>query len=216
MPGVRLLLVDDHAIFRRGLRDILSDTTDLEVVGEASDGNEALEKALASLPNVVLMDLHMPECDGITATVRILQEVPETRILILTISENEVDLLEAIKAGARGYLLKEEEPEQVALAVRQVARGGVVCSASMANHLLEVFKFSTAKPSVKGVNALSPREREVLELVAEGASNKVISRELRIAESTVKVHLMHIFEKLHLANRTQAAAYATGIRFKKD
>lgn len=209
MARTKLLIVDDHAIFRRGLRGILADHEELEIVGEASDGNEAVEQAKALNPDVVLMDLHMPNCDGVQATARIQIDQPEISILMLTISEKEEDLFNAIRAGARGYLLKEEEPEHVAEAVLQVARGGVVFSAGMADNLLNDFKAHKPATAPSEVDsALSQREREVLQLVAQGTSNKEIGGALFISENTVKTHLRHILDKLHLANRSQAAAYA--------
>ena len=209
MARTKLLIVDDHTIFRRGLKDILVDQEDLEIVGEAADGNEAVEQAKALNPDVVLMDLHMPNCDGVQATARLQADMPEISILMLTISEKEEDLFNAIRAGARGYLLKEEEPEHVAEAVLQVARGGVVFSAGMADNLLNDFKAHQPTSAPTEVDsALSQREREVLELVAQGTSNKEIGDKLFISENTVKTHLRHILDKLHLANRSQAAAYA--------
>ena len=209
MARTKLLIVDDHAIFRRGLKGILADHEELEIVGEASDGNEAVEQAKALKPDVMLMDLHMPNCDGVEAAGRIQIEMPEISLLMLTISEKEEDLFNAIRAGARGYLLKEEEPEHVAEAVLQVARGGVVFSAGMADNLLNDFKgHTTASASAEGDSGLSQREQEVLQLVALGTSNKEIGDKLFISENTVKTHLRHILDKLHLANRSQAAAYA--------
>ena len=217
MARTKLLIVDDHAIFRRGLKGILADHEELEIVGEASDGNEAVEQAKALNPDVVLMDLHMPNCDGVQATARIQIDQPEINILMLTISEKEEDLFNAIRAGARGYLLKEEEPEHVAEAVLQVARGGVVFSAGMADNLLNDFKAHKPATTPSEVDsALSQREREVLQLVAQGTSNKEIGEALFISENTVKTHLRHILDKLHLANRSQAAAYAARARMLPD
>jgi DNA-binding NarL/FixJ family response regulator len=155
------------------------------------------------------MDLHMPNCDGVEDAARIKLEMPDVSILVLTISEKEEDLFNAIRAGARGYLLKEEEPEHVAEAVLQVARGGVVFSAGMADNLLNDFKGHTqASAPAEEDSGLSQREQEVLQLVALGTSNKEIGDKLFISENTVKTHLRHILDKLHLANRSQAAAYA--------
>ena len=208
MDRIKLLVVDDHTIFRRGLIDILGADETLEIVGEASDGNEAVTKARALKPHVVLMDLNMPNCDGVEATRRLQGEMLEINILILTVSDKEEDLFAAIKAGARGYFLKQEEPEQVIQAIQHTARGGVIVSPAMATTLLTEFKSRQPAPAMEDSSSLSHREQEVLQLVAQGASNKEIGSRLFISENTVKTHLRNILDKLHLVNRSQAAAYA--------
>ena len=212
MDRIKVLLVDDHAIFRRGIASILRDQENLEVVGEPADGNEGVEKAKALHPDVVLMDLNMPNCGGLEATLRLQTEAPPTNIVILTISEKESDLYAAMKAGARGYLLKESDPEELIEGIHQIARGGVIVSPAMANKLLAELQAErppVVEPGAQGdLSGLSRREVEVLQEVAKGSSNKGIASSLFISENTVKTHLRNIMDKLHLANRSQAAAYA--------
>jgi DNA-binding NarL/FixJ family response regulator len=209
---VKVLVVDDHTLFRRGIADVLSNQESLEVVGEAADGLEAIEKAKEIAPEVVLMDLNMPRCSGLEAIQALQTEMPQINILVLTVSETEADLFAAMKFGAHGYLLKKAEPEELIHAILHIARGGVIVSPFMAAKLLSEFKDLTVgvenKP-LQNVDAdLSPREGEVLQLVAQGATNKEIADRLFISENTVKTHLRNIMETLHLANRSQAAAYA--------
>lgn len=208
MERIRVLLVDDHTIFRRGIASILRERTDLEVVGEASDGNEAVAKVKLLAPQVVLMDLSMPQCGGLEATLRLQAEAPEAQVLVLTVSDKESDLFGAIKAGAKGYMLKESEPEELVEAIHHIARGGVIVSPAMAAKLLSELRRDREPEATGDTTALSPREVEVLQEIAKGASNKAIAATLFITENTVKTHLRNIMEKLHLANRSQAAAYA--------
>ena len=212
MNPIKVLVVDDHTLFRRGITAVLANQKDLKVVGEASDGLEALEKAKEIAPDVILMDLNMPRCSGLEATQALQTEMPEVNVLVLTVSEMETDLFAAMKFGARGYILKKAEPEELTHAILHIARGGAIVSPLMATKLLAEFKDLTTgakKESVEEADAdLSPREGEVLQLVAQGATNKEISDSLFISENTVKTHLSNIMEKLHLANRSQAAAYA--------
>jgi DNA-binding NarL/FixJ family response regulator len=209
---IKVLIVDDHTLFRRGIASALANQMELEVVGEAVDGLEAIAKAKELIPDVVLMDLNMPNCSGLEATQALQAEMPQVKILVLTVSDNEADLFAAVKFGARGYLLKKAEPEELVRAIFSVAQGGVMVSPLMATKLLSEFNDLAAgaeKEPVKQVEAnLSPREGEVLQLVAKGATNKEIADSLFISENTVKTHLQNIMEKLHLANRSQAAAYA--------
>ena len=212
MDTIKVLVVDDHALFRRGIAAVLANQEGLEVVGEASDGLEAIEKAKQITPDVILMDLNMPHCSGLEATQALQTEMPEVNILVLTISEMESDLFAAIKFGARGYILKNTEPDELIHAIFHIAQGGVIVSPLMATKLLTEFKDLRAgvvrEPAQEAEDALSPREGEVLQLVAQGATNKEIGDSLFISENTVKTHLRSIMEKLHLANRSQAAAYA--------
>ena len=208
MGKTRVLIADDHTVFRRGLLDILSEQQTIEVIGEASDGNEAFEKAKTLKPDVVLMDLWMPNCDGVEATRRLKAEMPEVNVLVITVSDKDADLFNAIKAGARGYLLKDEEPEQIIQAIQYVALRGVIVSPTMAGKLLNEFDSRPSEVSSVDHASLSPREQEVLRLVARGSSNKAIAATLVISENTVKTHLSRILEKLHLMNRVQAVAYA--------
>ena len=212
MEPIKVLVVDDHILFRRGIADILTKEEGLEVAGEASDGLEAIVKAKEIAPDVVLMDLNMPRCSGLDAIQALQAEMPQAKVLVLTVSETEADLFAAVKFGATGYLLKNAEPEELVGAILHVARGGVVISPVMATKLLTEFKDLTARAERESIERadtrLSSREVEVLQLVAEGATNKEIGDSLFISENTVRAHLSSILEKLHLANRAQAAAFA--------
>jgi DNA-binding NarL/FixJ family response regulator len=208
---LRVLVCDDHALFRRGLQMVLEQEADLELVGEASDGVEAVEKAQELMPDVVLMDVRMPKRSGIEAAGDIKDMLPHVKILMLTISDEEADLYEAIKAGASGYLLKEIPIDEVAEAIRSVWAGQSRISPSMASKLLTEFaamsKASTEKPQVPTPH-LTDREMEVLKLVAQGLNNRDIAKQLFISENTVKNHIRNILEKLHLHSRMEAVVYA--------
>jgi len=208
---IRVLVVDDHALFRRGLEMVLRQEPDIEVVGEASDGLEALQKAIDFAPDLVLMDVRMPGRGGIDACTAIKAAVPSTKIVMLTISDEEADLYEAIKAGAMGYLLKEISIEEVANAIRAVAGGQSLISPSMASKLLTEFA-SMIKRTDERQHLLTPhltdREMEVLRLVARGLNNRDIAKELFISENTVKNHIRNILEKLQLHSRMEAVVYA--------
>jgi DNA-binding NarL/FixJ family response regulator len=212
--GVRCLRVmtcDDHALFRRGLVAVLEAEADIEVVAEATDGEDAVGKALEHRPDVVLMDIRMPKLDGIGATRRIIAGAPDTKVVMLTVSDDEGDLYEAIKAGATGYLGKEIAVEEVAASIRAVVAGQSLISPSMASKLLTEFtnlsrraEERTAEPGPR----LTDREIQVLRLVATGMSNREIAGELFISENTVKNHVRNILEKLHLHTRVEAVMYA--------
>jgi DNA-binding NarL/FixJ family response regulator len=203
------LLVDDQLLFRKGLRALLEDQEDMEVVGEASDGAQALERVRTSKPDVVLMDIHMPVCNGVEATRMIKAERPETKVIALTVSDEDDDLFEAIKSGAAGYLLKDLRPEELFDLIRGVLRGETPISPAVAGKLLSEFRRRPRRDPTDTVGwDLTPRELEVLQLVTEGLSNAEISARLFIVEGTVKNHLHNILEKLHLENRLQAATYA--------
>ncbi len=208
---LRVLVVDDHALFRRGLEMVLDQEPDMELVGEASDGHEAVEKAQQLMPDVVLMDVRMPKRSGIEATAEIKDIMPHVKILMLTISDEEGDLYEAIKAGASGYLLKEIPIEEVADAIRSVWAGQSRISPSMASKLLTEFaamsKAGAERPTMPAPK-LTDREMEVLRLVAQGLNNRDIAKELFISENTVKNHIRNILEKLHLHSRMEAVVYA--------
>ena len=209
MAPVRILLVDDQLLFRKGLRALLQDQEDMEVVGEAADGAQAVERVRAAKPDVVLMDIHMPVCNGIEATRLVKSEWPETKIIALTVSDEDEDLFEAIKSGASGYLLKDLRPEELFDLVRGVLRGETPISPAVAGKLLSEFRRRPWKdPSETAGWDLTRRELEVLQLVTEGLSNAEIAARLFIVEGTVKNHLHNILEKLHLENRLQAATYA--------
>jgi len=209
MAPIRILLVDDQLLFRKGLRALLEDQEDMEVVGEAADGAQAVERVRAAKPDVVLMDIHMPVCNGIEATRLVKSEWPETKIIALTVSDEDEDLFEAIKSGASGYLLKDLRPEELFDLVRGVLRGETPISPAVAGKLLSEFRRRPWKdPSETAGWDLTRRELEVLQLVTEGLSNAEIAARLFIVEGTVKNHLHNILEKLHLENRLQAATYA--------
>ena len=204
---LRVMVVDDHALFRRGLEMVLGNEPDLELVGEASDGQEAIEKAQETMPDVVLMDVRMPKRSGIEATAQIKELLPHVKILMLTISDEEADLYDAIKAGASGYLLKEIPIEEVSDAIRSVWAGQSRISPSMASKLLTEFA-AISKATEERPQRLTEREMEVLKLVAQGLNNRDIAKKLYISENTVKNHIRNILEKLHLHSRMEAVVYA--------
>jgi len=201
MSQIRLLIADDHPVVRVGLRTMLSNQPDFLVVGEASTGAEAVEQVVRLRPDVVLMDLRLPEVDGAAATAQIHAYGLTTAVLILTTYESTVDILRAIEAGATGYLLKDAHSEELLAAIRAVAQGKAVLAPNVATRLVH----QVSKPAKL---ALSARELEVLELVAQGASNKEISRVLHVSEATVKSHLLHLFGKLEVSDRTAAVRVA--------
>ncbi len=208
---IRVLVVDDHALFRRGLEMVLEQEPDIVVVGEASDGAEALDKAVDATTDVVLMDVRMPRRGGIDACTAIKEAVPSTKIIMLTISDEEADLYEAIKAGAMGYLLKEISIEEVANAIRAVAGGQSLISPSMASKLLTEFASMIKRADERQqvpTPRLTDREMEVLRLVAKGLNNRDIAKQLFISENTVKNHIRNILEKLQLHSRMEAVVYA--------
>ncbi len=209
--GIRVVIVDDHALFRRGLDLVLSEEPDIKVVGEAADGIEAVHRAEEMAPDVVVMDVRMPRSTGIEAARRIRERLPDTKVIMLTVSDSEEDLYAAVKAGASGYLLKEISIEELADAVRAVARGHSLISPSMASKLLSEFNALVQQAEERNrslLPSLTDRELDVLKLVAKGLSNREISEELYISENTVKNHVRNILEKLHLHSRMEAVVYA--------
>jgi DNA-binding NarL/FixJ family response regulator len=208
---IRVVIVDDHALFRRGLDLVLSEEPDIKVVGEAADGIEAVHRAEEMAPDVVVMDVRMPRSTGIEAARRIRERLPDTKVIMLTVSDSEEDLYAAVKAGASGYLLKEISIEELADAVRAVARGHSLISPSMASKLLSEFNALVQQAEERHRSLLpnlTDRELDVLKLVAKGLSNREISEELYISENTVKNHVRNILEKLHLHSRMEAVVYA--------
>jgi len=206
-----VLLVDDHALFREGLAALLSTQEGIEIVGEAASGEEALEKARELLPDVILMDILMPGMGGLDATRKIKEEMPHTRVVILTVSEEDEDLFEAIKAGAEGYLLKTVKSRDLIDMLLGVLRGEVALSRVIARKLWEEFAEHAKKqeaPSLLPPPNLTRREMEVLRFLSEGFSDKAIASRLGISQRTVKNHVHNILAKLQLQNRVQAAAYA--------
>jgi len=206
---MRLLLADDHTLFRKGLASLLKKQPGFDVIDEAENGAEVIRKAQAGKPDIVLMDIHMPGVNGLEATRQITRALPETRVVMLTISEEDKDLFEAIKCGARGYLSKKVEPEKLFEVLEGVFRGEAPLSGATAARILKEFAAKTRKDSqATPVDDLTPREKEVLQFLAEGCTNKEIGVRLNIAENTVKNHLKNILAKLHLQNRVQAATLA--------
>jgi len=203
---IRVLIVDDHAIVRKGLRALLTEIDDMEIVGEAGDGQQALDLAETTQPDVILMDIVMPNMDGIEATRQITVRQPEVRILALTSFAADDKLFPAIKAGALGYLLKDSDPEELVQAIRQVHRGEPSLHPSIARKVL--YELGRPSPQPQTPDPLTERELEVLRFVAKGLSNQEIAGELTIAEVTVRTHVSNILSKLHLANRVQATLYA--------
>ena len=208
-PPVRVLVVDDHTLVRRGVADVLRDESGFAVVGQAEDGAEAVSRARELRPDVILMDLYMPRLSGLEATRQIKAALPGTRIVVLTVSEEERDLFEAVKAGAEGYLLKNVAPPALRATLRGVARGEAYITPLMASKILHEFARHGRPPSEpSAAAALTAREREALQLLTRGAVNKEIAAALSISVNTVKSHLRHIMEKLHLENRVQVVSYA--------
>ena len=208
---IRVLVADDHELFRRGLELVLADEADIEVVGEAGDGQQAVDLAGETVPDVVVMDVRMPVLSGIEAASQIREDMPHVKILMLTISDEEDDLYEAIKAGAAGYLLKEISIDEIANAVRAVQGGQSLISPSMASKLLNEFASMIKREEEKQqvpAPRLTPREMEVLQHIAKGQNNREIASELFISENTVKNHVRNILDKLHLHSRMEAVVYA--------
>ena len=200
--AIRVLIADDHAVVRAGLVKILGAEPDITIVGEAEDGLEAIGKALELKPDVILMDIFMPRCSGLEATVAIRQKLNDTRLLILTVSDREEDLLQALRFGAQGYILKSASITELADAVRKVAAGEAMLSPHILTQLVAEFRQKADEPE------LSAREGEVLQLLGDGLTNTEIANRLFIGESTVRTYLRRLLDKLHLKNRGEAIAYA--------
>ncbi len=203
MNQLRVLLVDDHSLFRKGIAALLASREDVQVVGEASNGLEGIERARELVPDVILMDIGMPRCNGLEAVRVIKQEMPHVHIIMLTVLDDDRNLFAAIKNGADGYLLKRLEPQELYNTLAKIASGEAPISGVVASKILHEFR--QAKP---GAEELTSREVEILELVVQGKTNNEIAGCLCLSENTVKIHLRNILEKLHLQNRIQAALYA--------
>lgn len=204
---IRILLVDDHALFRQGLASLLASEEGFRVVGEARDGREALRYALEIKPDIILMDIQMPGIDGVQATREILREWPEARVIVLTMYRQDAYVFEAVKAGARGYLLKDVDARELIESIRRVHAGEVLLDPELAEQIIQDFKEKrVAEPNPP--SELSEREVQILKLVAQGRTNQEIADHLGLSEKTVRNRLSEIFQKLHLNNRTQAALYA--------
>ncbi|WP_399683059.1 response regulator [Xenophilus sp.] len=214
---IRLLVVDDHTLFRRGLTALLATQPGLQVVGEAGDAGEALRRAAELQPDVVLLDHHLPGVSGVDALQGIRQAAPAARVLMLTMSEDADTLGRALQQGAHGYLLKTVDSEMLVDAIARALRGQSTVSLEMTDKLVSAFQSlqsvpapAEPAPAADPLAQLSPREREILQEIAAGASNKEIARRLAIAETTVKIHVQHILRKLELSSRVQAAVLLAG------
>lgn len=207
---IRVLLVDDHVLFRSGVKALLQRHDDeFDVVDEAADGLEGIKRARSLRPDVILLDLHMPGVNGLEAAKVIAEEIPGARVLMLTVSEDAEDLMDALRAGASGYLLKNIEMDALLDAVRRAARGDSVMSPQMTAKLIQGVREQPRTASqVVERDRFSPRERDILACLAQGSSNKEIARDLDLAESTVKIHVQNIFKKLGMTSRVQVALYA--------
>lgn len=211
VPPCRLLVVDDHTLFRRGLVALLAADPGVQVVGEAGDAAEAVRLAAQLQPDLVLLDNHLPGATGIQSLAGLKEAAPATRVVLLTVSEDAEDLQAALRGGAQGYLLKTIDGDLLAAAIRRVMAGEPVISSEMTGKLVTAFQAGGAAPAPADPLAqLSPREQEVLAGIARGQSNKEIARHLDIAETTVKIHVQHILRKLGLTSRVQAAVFAAG------
>jgi DNA-binding NarL/FixJ family response regulator len=215
---LRILLVDDHVLFRKGIAALLDSQGDFEVVGEAGDGEEALHLARKTIPDVILMDIGMPKCNGLEATRKIKREMPHVNIVMLTVSDDDSHLFEAIKSGAKGYLLKNLEPYQLFDLLGNISSGEAPLSGVIAAKILKEFSQGSADipHEREAIEELTDREFTVLQLVVEGKTNKEIAEDLVITENTAKIHLRNILDKLHLKNRIQAAVYAVREGLVKD
>ncbi|MGC2049743.1 MAG: response regulator transcription factor [Gallionella sp.] len=211
MKPLRILIVDDHTLFRSGIKLVLQRQEGFEVVGEAGDGLEGVKRAIQLKPDVVLLDLHMPGTSGLEALRLLKEDIPEIQVIMLTVSEDTEDLLETLRAGARGYLLKNIDTEFLLESIQRAARGESVMSPQIAHKLADSLRTPhEANVSLAEVNPskLSPREREIIVMLARGASNKEIALVLNLSESTIKIHVQSILRKLNLTKRVQAAVYA--------
>lgn len=208
---IRVLLVDDHTLFRSGIRLLLQAQPDFEIVGEAADGLDAVKRARQLQPDVVLLDLNLPGLSGLEALPLIGEDSPNSAVLVLTVSEEAQELVAALQAGARGYLLKNIDADVLTSSIRKAARGEDVIAEAMTAKLVAQVRNRTAPPAATSNGErekLTPREREILQSLARGESNKEIARRFDLAESTVKIHVQNILKKLHLNSRVQAAVFA--------
>jgi two-component system nitrate/nitrite response regulator NarL len=213
-PRIRILVVDDHTLFRRGITALLAHDPRFDVVADAADAGEAQRRAQELKPDLILLDNHLPGVNGVDALPALREAAPAARVLMLTVSEDERDLATALRNGASGYLLKTMEGDALATAIVRAMRGDSVVADEMTGKLFAAFRGATATPvdgetTPSPIAQLSSREQEILRGIARGASNKVIARELGIAETTVKIHVQHVLRKLDVASRVQAAVIAT-------
>lgn len=206
---ISVLLVDDHTLFRSGVRSLLQRNPRFTVVGEASDGVDGVKRAMQLKPDVILLDLHMPGMTGVETLQLILQGWPEAAVIMLTVSEEGEDLASALQAGARGYLIKNIDADYLVRAIRRAAAGEVVIAEAMTGKLVAQLQAGTRREEpVSELDKLTPREKEIIDCLSRGESNKGIARTLDLAESTVKIHVQNVLKKLNLNSRVQAAVYA--------
>lgn len=206
---ISVLLIDDHTLFRSGIRSLLQRHPEFDVVGEAADGVEGIKRAKQLAPQVVLLDLNMPGMSGLETLQLLLQDCPDSAVVMLTVSEDAQDLAAALKAGASGYLLKNIDTEYLTRAVRRAAAGETVVAEAMTAKLVAQLQAGgRATEPASDIDRLTPREKEILECLARGESNKVIARSLDLSESTVKIHVQNVLKKLNLSSRVQAAVFA--------
>ena len=208
MQPKKVLIVDDHALFRQGVRNAIERDKEFEVVGEAEDGREALIKARELKPDLILMDINMPHGDGLEAVSAIKRELPDLKIIMLTVHDDDQNLFEAIKRGAEGFLSKNVRAKVLLDSLSEVMKGEVAISGPMAGKVLKEFARMAEIEAKQIAGRLTPREKEVLQRISQGLDNREIGRSLSISENTVKAHVTSILKKLHLQNRTQAADYA--------
>jgi two-component system, NarL family, nitrate/nitrite response regulator NarL len=209
---ISILVVDDHTLFRRGLTALLARDPRFQVIGDAADAGEALRRAAELQPDLILLDNHLPGVNGVDALPALRETAPAARVLMLTVSEDERDLATALRNGASGYLLKTMEGEALANAIMRAMRGEAVVADEMTGKLVAAYRDAAATPALPPASPLaqlSPREMEILRCIGRGASNKVIARELGIAETTVKIHVQHLLRKLDVASRVQVAVIAS-------
>ncbi len=204
MERLRLVIADDHPVFRKGLRAMLESVPEFEVVGQATTGEEAIQQATTLQPDVILMDLQMPGGSGIAATREIVQDSPRARVLVVTLFEDDDSVFMALRAGARGYVLKDTDEEEMIHAIRAVARGEAIFSPAVATRVLAFFANPRPAMPKEAFPSLTEREREILQLIAQGHSNTVIARELALSSKTVSNYVSNIFSKLQVADRAQA------------
>lgn len=216
MNKLNIMLVDDHALFLKGLRDIIALQEDMRVVAEAVDGRQAIEMAVRVQPDLILMDVNLPVCDGIEATRAISERLESVKIVMLTVSSLDEHLFEAVKAGAIGYVTKNVSPEALMRNIRGVREGEAPLSRAMTAKILESFRAEKKVKAVNRENFITKREAEILELLAQGARDREIAEQLGIAENTVKKHVHNILRKLHVNNRTAAAAAAASLVREKE
>lgn len=218
MTNIKLMIADDHKLFREGIKALLAVTDDIEIVGEAEDGDAALKKSRELEPDVILMDINMPGLNGIRATEQILEKQPQMRIIMLTMLEDDASIFHAMRAGARGYLLKGADPQEVLSVIRAVAEGQALFGPAIATRLMNYFQELGTKPPLSPTATpfpeLTERELEILRLIAQGLNNQEIAQKLVLSHKTVRNHITNIFSKLQVADRAQAIVRAREAGFK--